>query len=131
MLRDILIIEERWFDKMEDVKLDLSDDLIFSKLDKMTEKLKRTQELQKLSEEHGLDVKNSVTLTDDAIDNVFVSVIALLLAQQNRDTRYTKLVHTGMQKRSLKTEIINDYKNQANQYLAKYKNHTKDDGAMV
>lgn len=105
---------------IDNVNMSISDDEIFNKMDTIMSKLKQTQKLQKLSEENGLDVKNAIKFTDDAIDNISVSVLALLIAQQNNDTRYKKLVHLGMEKRSLKTAIINDYKNLANQYLKKY-----------
>lgn len=100
----------------------LTDDLIFSKVKELMNKLKSNQQLQKLAETNGLDVKNSIKLTDDSINNVAISVISLLLAKRADDVRYKKLVHTGIQKRSLKAEIINTYKNQANQLIERYKN---------
>lgn len=109
-----------WLIKMEDVKMTISDEVIFSKLDNIFKNLKQTQKLQQLATDNGLDIKNSINLTDDTIDNVITSVIALLIAQQNHDPRYKELVLKGTQKRSLKTEIINNYKNQANQYRNKF-----------
>lgn len=99
----------------------ITDDVIFSKVSTLMEKLKSNQQLQALAEKNGLDIKNSVKLTDDTVENIAVSVVALLLAKRSNDPRYNRLVNTGVQKRSLKTEIINTYKNQANQLIEKYK----------
>ncbi|MGN1086455.1 MAG: hypothetical protein ACI4Q5_05415, partial [Porcipelethomonas sp.] len=71
--------------------------------------------------------KNSVKLTDDTIDNVAISVVSLLLAKRENDPRYQRLVNTGIQKRSLKTEIINAYKTQANQLINRYKASIKEE----
>ena len=98
------------------------DDDIFDKVSTLMKKLKQNQELQQLADDNGLDVKNTVKLTDDNIKNVAVSVISLLLSKRDGDDRYNKLVHTGVEKRSLKTEIINTYKNQAIQLLDRYNN---------
>lgn len=102
----------------------ISDDDIFSKVNELMTKLKSNQQLQEIAEKNGLQVKNSVKLTDDTIENVAVSVISLLLAKRDNDPRYRNLVRMGMEKRSLKTEIINTYKNQANQLIERYKNGT-------
>lgn len=104
----------------------ISDDEIFSKVTQLMSKLKTNQQLQELSEKNGLNVKNAVKLTDDTIENVAVSVTALLLAKRDNDPRYRNLVRMGMEKRSLKTEIINTYKNQANQLIERYKNGNTD-----
>jgi len=42
------------------------------------------------------------------------------LAKEANDPRYKKLVNTGLQKRSLKLEIINDYKKEANDIIKDY-----------
>jgi len=99
----------------------MNDEEIFSKVDTLMNRLKKNQELQELSERNGLDVKNTVRLTDDALNNVAVSVVSLMLAQRSGDPRYKKLTLTGLQKRSLKADIINSYKNQANQIIKQYK----------
>lgn len=103
------------------IHTELNEDFIFSKLSEVMNKLKQNQQLQELADANGLNVKNSVKLTDDAINNVAVSVVALLLAKKSDDPRYRTLVNTGVQKRSLKTDIVNTYKNQANQLIEKYK----------
>lgn len=111
---------------MEDVT-NISDDVIFSKVGQLMSQLHRNQQLQELAEKNGLDVKNSVKLTDDTIDNVAISVVSLLLAKRENDPRYQRLVNTGIQKRSLKTEIINAYKTQANQLINRYKATIKEE----
>lgn len=101
------------------LRVEYSDQDIIDKAKTILTKLKQNQELQKLADSNGLDIKNSVNLTDDNIKNLVISVIALMLAKNNDDKRYKQLVRIGVQKRSLKTEIINAYKNQAIQILNK------------
>ena len=98
----------------------MNDEEIFSKVKTLMERIKKDQELQELSERNGLDVKNSIKLTNDTSRNIAVSVISLMLAKRSNDPEYRKLTHMGMEKRSLKTSIINKYKNQANQLITKY-----------
>ena len=105
-------------------------DEIFSKVGELMERLTKNQKLQSLAEKNGLDVKNSIKLTDDSINNVAISVISLLLAKRNNDERYKTLVNTGIQKRTLKTEIINDYKAQSIQLINRYKNNLKNNDVM-
>ena len=97
---------------MNDINF-LNDDEIFSKVTELMNRLKKNQALQELTEKNGLNIKNSVKLTDESANNIAISVISLLLAKRSSDPRYRKLTQMGLQKRSLKTEIINDYKNQA------------------
>lgn len=100
---------------------------IFAKIDTVLSGLREQQDLQKLAEKHGLNSRNAVKLTDDTIDNVLVAVIAQLLCKRSEDPRYNKLVTQGISKRSLKTEIINDYKNQAIQLINQYKTMSKEE----
>lgn len=95
-------------------------DVIFSRVKTLFDKMHQNQKLQELAQANGMDVKNTIKLTDDTINNVAVSVIALSLAKEANDPRYGKLVNTGLQKRSLKSEIINDYKNEANRLIEAY-----------
>lgn len=97
------------------------DEEIFTKVETLMNQLRKNQKIQELSEQNGLQVKNSVRLTDDSINNIAVAIVSLLLAKKSNDPRYKKLVRTGIKKRSLKTEIINDYKNQANQMIGRYR----------
>ena len=114
-------IELKVVRNMDENVTNISDEVIFSKVGELLNKLKSNQQLQELAEKNGLEVKNTVKLTDDAINNVAISVVSLLLAKRENDPRYRKLVNAGIQKRSLKTEIINTYKNQANQLIERYK----------
>lgn len=96
----------------------MDNEVIFSKVQELLSKLEENQQLQKLAKENGLPVKNGVDLTEDTMNNIAVSVVSLLLAKQSGDPDYKRLVQTGVQKRSLKTELVNRYKNQANQLIA-------------
>lgn len=98
----------------------LNDEEIFSKVKTLMERIQKDQQLQELSERNGLDVKNSIRLTADTSNNIAVAVVSLMLAKRSGDPRYRKLTQMGMEKRSLKTEIINAYKDQANQLIKKY-----------
>lgn len=102
-------------------------EVVFKKIEDVLSYLNKQRELQKLAKENGLDVKNVAVLTDDTIDNYLVSVISLLLCKNSSDPRYKTLVQTGMNKRTLKTEIINNYKNQAIQLINQYKNKNSED----
>lgn len=101
-------------------------EVVFKKIDEVLAYLNKQKELQRLASENGLDIKNAVQLTAESIDNYIVAVISLLLAKTSGDKRYNTLVQAGVQKRSVKTEIINNYKNQAIQLINLYKNKTKD-----
>lgn len=107
---------------MEDNNLNVfGDEEIFSKVEELMSKLRKNQKLQELSEQNGLSIKNTVKLTDEAIDNIAVSIVSLLLAKRQHDVRYRELVLAGMNHRKLKTELVNAYKNQANAMISKYK----------
>lgn len=98
-----------------------NDEEIFSKVTALMEKLQKDQELQDLAERNGLDVKNAIRLSPTNQDNVAVAVTALLLAKNANDPKYRTLTQTGLQKRKLKAELINDYKDQALQLIQRYK----------
>lgn len=99
----------------------MNDEEIFSRVTTLMEKLQKDQELQDLAERNGLDVKNSIRLNQTTQDNVAVAMISLLLAKKSGDPKYRTLVQTGLQKRKIKAELINDYKDQALQLIEKYK----------
>lgn len=103
----------------------MDNELIFSKVEALLDKLDENQKLQKLAKDNGLDVKNGIDLTEDTYNNIAVSVVSLLLAKQAGDSDYKRLVQSGIQKRSLKIGLINKYKNQANQLLSECKNRKK------
>ena len=101
-------------------------DAIFSKLSVIMERLNQNRKLQELAQSNGIDVKNSVQLTEATTNNIAVSVVALMLAQQEGDPDYKALVRAGMNHRKIKTELINKYKNRANQMLDMYKTQMKE-----
>lgn len=94
---------------------------IFSKVDALLNKIKKNRELQQMALDNGIDIKNSVLLTDETENNYAIAAIALMLAKRADDSRYKDLVRYGMDHRTTKMDIINDYKDQANQMLAKYR----------
>ena len=94
---------------------------ILTRVGQLFDKMHQNQQLQQLASANGMDIKNSVHLTDDTIDNYVTSAVALVIAKQSNDPRYAKLVNTGLEKRSLKIEIINDYKTQANELINEYR----------
>lgn len=99
----------------------MNDDVIFSKVGELMTQLEKNQRLQELATSNGLDIKNTIKLTDENVENVAVSVISLLLAKRSNDPRYKTLVQAGLQKRTVKADIINSYKNQAIQVIKRYK----------
>lgn len=109
----------------------MNEEMIFQRIEKILERMNQKEQLQSLAKEKGLPI-NELELTNDTKDAVVLSVIALMLAKQEGDPRYRKLSDFGMQKRSLKVELINDYKQRANMLLNKYRSHgTPDQVAYV
>lgn len=101
----------------------MSDESIFERLKTLMTKLDKDQELQDLAERNGLDVKNALRLSPTTKDNVAVAMVALLLARKYNDPKYGSLVRTGLEKRQLKAELINDYKDQAQRLIQKYRDN--------
>lgn len=91
----------------------VNDEEIFSKVTTILDKLKKDQELQDLAERNGVNGVNSIRLTPATQDNVATAAVALLIAQKSGDPKYRKLTQMGLQKRSLKAEVINDHKAEA------------------
>jgi hypothetical protein len=100
----------------------MNEEMIFQRIEKILERMNQKEQLQSLAKEKGLPI-NELELTNDTKDAVVLSVIALMIAMQEGDPRYRKLSDFGMQKRSLKVELINDYKQRANMLLNKYRSH--------
>ena len=100
----------------------MNEEMIFQRIEKILERMGQKEQLQSLAKEKGLPI-NELELTNDTKDAVVLSVIALMIAMQEGDPRYRKLSDFGMQKRSLKVELINDYKQRANMLLNKYRSH--------
>ena len=101
---------------------DYTDQDIFRKVSTLLENIDQNQQLQQAAYENGIDVKNSTRLTAATKDNLAVSVIALLLAKRNNDPRCKDLVDFGLKHRTTKVDIINDYKNEANALITRYRN---------
>ena len=83
--------------------------------------MEENERLQKLAKANGLDVKNTIELTEDTKNNLAVSIVSLLLAKRENDVRYKTLSRVGLQKRTLKTEIVNAYKDKAMELISRYK----------
>ena len=98
-----------------------NEQLIYDKIKVILDKMNQKKQLQELARNNGLPI-NELELNSDTEDMVVLSVIALMIAMLEGDVRYKKLCMLGMQKRSLKAEIINDYKQRANMIYNKYKN---------
>lgn len=99
------------------------DSSFYTKAKELLDKLEQNQQLQQLATKNGLDVKNSVQLNEATKNNIATSVIALMLAKQGNDPRYADLVKHGMDHRRTKMELINDYKDQANQIITRARNN--------
>lgn len=100
----------------------IPDEAIFARVQNMMNHLDQTAELQKLAKENGLDVKNSLDLSNENKEKMAVSSVALMLAKRAGDPKYDMLVRTGLQKRELKADIINSYKEEAKQLINKCEN---------
>ena len=100
----------------------ISDDAIFSRVNEMLNHLDQTKQLQELAKENGLDVKNALDLSGDNRDRFAIASTALMLAKRAGDPKYDLLVRTGLQKRELKADIINSYKEEAKQLITKCEN---------
>lgn len=99
----------------------MSDERIMAIIGQLMSKMRDNQALQNLAKENGLSYKPVMDYDDATIENVVISMIALTLASMAKDEAYTLLTRTGIQKRSLKVEIINKYKDQAIEYFNRYK----------
>lgn len=104
----------------------ITDEQIFSRVQNMMNHLNQTAELQRLSKENGLDVKNAFDLSDENKEKYAVASVSLMLAKRAGDPKYDLLVRTGLQKRELKADIINSYKSEAKQLLNKVENRMTD-----
>jgi len=101
----------------------MTEERIMTIIGQLMNKMRNNQELQILAKENGLTYKPVVDFDEATIDNIITSMVALTLASMANDEDYALLVRTGIQKRSLKVDIINKYKDQAIEYLNKYKDN--------
>lgn len=105
----------------------MTDDAIIGKVGEVMTNLERNRKLQELAKNNGLDVKNTIQFTEDTINNIAVAVVSLYLAKRTGDPDYSTLVRAGMQHRKLKSDVINKYKDQANQLIDRYKTSIRED----
>lgn len=101
----------------------MTDEQIIGCLNDFFAKFDQNRKLQDLALENGIDIHNTIRLADEQKEALAVAYVALLLAKRERDSRYPVLVKAGLQHRSLKAEIINDWKDQAIQLINKGKLH--------
>lgn len=99
----------------------MTDEEIIARVGDLFSKMEANERLQKLATDNGLDIKNGITLTEEAKDNLAVTIVSLLLAKRENDVRYTTLARVGLKKRSIKTAIVNSYKDQAMDLIKRYR----------
>lgn len=99
----------------------MTDEEIIKKVGDLFSQMEANERLQKLATDNGLDVKNTISLTEEAKNNLAVTIVSLLLAKRDNDVRYTTLVKVGLKKRSIKTSIVNSYKDQAIALIDRYR----------
>ena len=99
----------------------MTDEEIINKLDYLFSRMEANNQLKKLADENGLDIKNSIELTDEDKDNYAVTIVSLLLAKRNNDQEYQILKRVGLKRREVRTSIVNKYKNDAIDLIKKYK----------
>lgn len=99
----------------------MTDEEIINKLDYLFSRMEDNNRLKKLADENGLDIKNSIELTDEDKDNYAVTIVSLLLAKRNNDQEYQILKRVGLKRREVRTSIVNKYKNDAIDLIKKYK----------
>ena len=97
--------------------INIPDEQIFSHVQKMMNHLDQTNKLQQLAKDNGIEIKNEIDLSDDNRKKVMIATTSLLLAKRNGDPDYDMLCRTGLQKRELKCQVINKYKDEAQQLI--------------
>jgi rhodanese-related sulfurtransferase len=101
--------------------MEITDETIIQHIGELMVRLKKDKELQTLAREKGIDIKNTVELTEDSIENYVISVVSLMLAKRSNDPNYKVLCSLGLQKRETKAQLINTYKDQAHQLINAWK----------
>jgi hypothetical protein len=101
--------------------MEITDETIIQHIGELMTKLRKDKELQTLARENGIDVQNTMDLTEDTIEIYVISVVSLMLAKRSGDPNYKTMCSLGLQKRSLKAELINTYKDQAIQLINAWK----------
>lgn len=95
----------------------MTDEQILDCLNNFFAKFEQNRKLQDMALANGIDIKNAVRLTDDQKEALAVAQVALLLAKRDGDNRYAMLTKAGLEHRTLKSDIINSYKDQAIQLI--------------
>jgi hypothetical protein len=103
----------------------MSDEEIIKKVGDLFSKQEQDSKLYALAKMHGLDIKNNVELTEDTKDNLAVTIVSLLLAKRENDANYNELVRVGIQRKSLRSAIVNSYKDKALDLIKTYKSGQK------
>lgn len=101
--------------------MEITDETIIQHIGELMTKLRKDKELQTLARENGIDVQNTMDLSEDTIEIYVISVVSLMLAKRSGDPNYKTMCSLGLQKRSLKAELINTYKDQAIQLINAWK----------
>lgn len=101
----------------------ITDEMVFSHVQKMMNHLDETNKLQQLAKDNGIEIKNALDLSEDNQKKVVIASTSLLLAKRSGDPDYSLLVRTGLQKRSLKAKIIDKYKDEAQQLINRVENN--------
>lgn len=99
----------------------MTDEEIIKKVDILFSRMEANDRLQKLAMDNGLDVKNNLKLTEDDKNNLAVTIVSLFLAKRENDVRYATLKKVGLQKRTIRTSIVNSYKDKAIDLINRYK----------
>ena len=89
----------------------MTDEQIIGCLNDFFAKFEQNRKLQDMALANGIDIKNAVRLTDEQKEALAVKA--------------------GLEHRSLKAEIINDWKDQAIQLINKGKLHVEDNTQLV
>lgn len=101
--------------------MEITDETIIQHIGELMTKLRKDKELQTLARENGIDVQNTMDFSEDTIEIYVISVVSLMLAKRSGDPNYKTMCSLGLQKRSLKAELINTYKDQAMQLINAWK----------
>lgn len=109
----------------------MSDEQIIDCLNDFFVKFDQSRKLQDMTLANGIDIKNSVRLTDEQKEALAVAQVALLLAKRENDNRYKILSKAGLEHRALKAELINAYKDQAIQLINRSRVHAENNAQIV
>jgi hypothetical protein len=101
----------------------MDDNLLAEEVKTLLGKFAENRKLRELADMNGVDIKNSVRLTNDSMDAVAVSIVSLLLCKREDPGAYHEIVLAGLRNRELKVKNTNRFKNQAIQLINRHKNN--------